>query len=101
MSAEVFRNEPDYYRWLDQNPTGFVVNSRRVPTPDYLVLHRATCRHIREPYRETESGGFTERDYIKVCANNLESLRDWAAANGRPDRSFSLECSHCRPGVGP
>jgi hypothetical protein len=46
---------------------------------------------------ESEGGGFTERDYIKVVAQDVAALLDWVAANGRPERTFSSECGHCRP----
>jgi hypothetical protein len=62
MPAEVFATDRDYQRWLGENRNGFVVNTTRDYSPDYMVLHRASCRHISEPSHETEPGGFTERD---------------------------------------
>ena len=98
MSAIEFKDDDDeYYRWLGDNPQGFVVNTPRHKPSNNMVLHRASCKHIREPSRETHPGGFTERAYIKVCASNIEALRDWAAQHGRADRSFSIECSFCEP----
>lgn len=97
MSTYVFQTDAEYQRWLAENPSGFVVNTTCTATPSYMVLHRANCPHISDPIHEAAPGGFTERDYIKVVAVDLESLRDWTAANGRQDRTFSNECGRCRP----
>jgi hypothetical protein len=99
MGAKVFDSDEEYFRWLVDNPTGFVLNTWRPSSPSYIVLHRASCRHISEPTHENEPGGFTERRYAKIGATDIEALRDWAAEHGRPDRSFSNECSHCKPTI--
>jgi hypothetical protein len=98
MPAEVFDNDDaDYVRWLTTNPNGFVVNALRSLASHYMVLHRASCPHISVPSHEVGEGGFTERQYIKVAAPEIESLRQWVSEHGRADRTFSNECSHCRP----
>ena len=97
MPAVEFESDAEYQRWRADHPDGFVVNARRSRSPDYMMLHRASCRHISEPSHETSPGGFTERNYIKVGALDIESLREWAARHGRTDPPFSNECSHCRP----
>jgi hypothetical protein len=72
------RDDAGYLAWLESHPTGFVVHCRRKPTPDYLVLHRATCYHIGRPAGGTKThGGFR-----KVCADTEQDLRDWAATMG-------------------
>ena len=90
-------NDADYMAWLVRNPDGFVVNIRRQPDPDYMLLHRASCHSISRYTKSTSPGGFTERSYIKVCAGSIEELRDWVRRNGRADGSFSKECSLCAP----
>lgn len=97
MPAQTFSNDAEYQKWLADHPNGFVVNTGRAPSPKYMVLHRARCRYISDLVHEAEPGGFTERDYIKVAAVDLESLRDWVMTQGRPNGSFSSECSFCKP----
>jgi hypothetical protein len=72
----VFRDDDEGYRaWLRSWPRGHVLNCNRNPTPDYLILHRATCRTINElgPGATTFTG-----EYIKVCSRDRASLRRWA-----------------------
>ena len=84
-----------YLEWLDQNPGGYVVNTERSMSPNCMVLHRATCPYISQYSSTAKRGGFTERQYIKVCADDIESLGDWIRRQGRPDGSFSSEKCTC------
>ena len=98
MQVHIFdHSDYEYLRWLAQNRFGFVVNTPRALDPDYMMLHRAGCNTISEYHGNAERGGFTEREYIKICANDIESLRAWVRQNGRPDGSFSSMCQHCDP----
>lgn len=67
-------DDEGYLRWLAEHPGGYVVNSFRVPTSKYLVLHRASCKHINSPNRTN----WTTTDYIKTCAKDAAVLDDWA-----------------------
>jgi serine/threonine protein kinase len=97
--SPVFLPESDaqYLQWLESHRAGFVVNTQRRLSANQMVLHRARCKMIAEARPDAEPGGFVERHLIKVCADDVESLRDWVAANGRPDRTFSGECASCKP----
>lgn len=90
-------NDADYMAWLARHPYGFVVNTRRQPVPDYMVLHRASCHRISRYTSVSSPGGFTERAYIKVCAGTIEALQEWVRHNGRSDGTFSNECGSCKP----
>lgn len=86
-----------YLRWLASNPEGYVLNTLRSKPATYMTLHRATCSSISEYHPNASSGAFTEREYIKVCTNELGALRTWVRQHGRPDGSFSSECGICQP----
>jgi hypothetical protein len=86
-----------YLNWLLHHSQGFVLNTLRGKTPSYMYLHRATCKKISEYNKSAQPGGFTERDYIKVCAHDVASLQAWVRQHGRPDGTFSNKCSLCRP----
>lgn len=86
-----------YLQWLTQHPHGFVLNTARSSSPGYMVLHRAVCPSISTYTHNARPGGFTERDYIKVCSADIEQLRVWVRQHGRPDGSFSRDCPLCSP----
>ncbi|MBE7467783.1 MAG: hypothetical protein HS114_15610 [Anaerolineales bacterium] len=90
-------NEEQYQTWLTQNPDGFVVNTtwNTRERANYMVLHRATCKSISNYTAKKKWGGYTQRNYIKVCAQDIESLRDWIKNNGRPNGSFTREFPRC------
>jgi hypothetical protein len=89
--------DDDYFEWLEKHPDGFVVNTTRNWSSKYMVLHRAACTFISKPVHEKEPGGFTERDFVKICAEEIAPLRAWVIGHGRLDGSFSKECSVCKP----
>ena len=89
-------NDSLYQKWLIAHPDGYVLNSRRSITPSYLVLHRANCTFIKQHSSDARDGAFTERGYIKICSDDLSSLRAWAKVHGRTDGSFSSESCNCR-----
>lgn len=95
MIAIFDNNDSEYSAWLLANPGGYVVNMRHGYSPSYMVLHRSSCATVNPSTSTSEHGAFTERDYLKVCGSDLEGLRSLAKAFGRPDGSFSLECSKC------
>ncbi|MFN8663835.1 MAG: hypothetical protein U0075_18215 [Thermomicrobiales bacterium] len=89
----VFDNaDADYVRWLETHPGGYVLNTYRKPHPDYLILHRATCKSISR----TASApiAWTSGDYIKICADSLGDLEAWSrvAVDGKPQ-----PCGQCHP----
>ena len=94
-------NDAGYRAWLTIHPDGYVLNTRRGIDPAYMVLHRAGCHSISQYAANAPEGAFTERNYIKVCASDLDEMRNWVRSNGRPDGSFSKECGFCRPRRGP
>ena len=74
MSAQRFEDAEDaYLSWLERNPAGYVVNTRRRPDPSYAVLHRASCAAI-----STAHGNYTTTSYVKVCAPTVRALENWA-----------------------
>lgn len=98
MSAILLDNDDtEYLTWGRSHPTGSVINTFRNRDPGYMVLHRANCRTITKNSGNAAPGGFTERDFIKICALDIGYLQEWARQNDRPDGSFSSECNHCDP----
>ena len=88
-------NDEAYQAWIAANPDGWVLNARRSLTTRYMVLHSVQCSSIRTYNDMAQPGGFTERAFVKICSPEIEDLRSWVRIHGRPDGSFSKECSHC------
>lgn len=94
MTAQTFEKQEAAYRdWLHAHSQGFVLNTHTKLSPGYMVLHRATCRHVTEYVGNATEGGFTERKYRKVCSDAVSSIRDWVRGHGGTLKS----CSHCKP----
>lgn len=77
-------NNEEYLDWLKAHPQGFVLNSYKSPSPNYLILHRAQCPTIQDKIGDA---------YIKVCAENIEGLWEWLNEKGFED--FSKEEHFC------
>lgn len=72
-----------------------MLNVRQTPDPNYVILHRATCKIISRDL--PNPGGYTGRSYRKIVATNKDALREAALQQGRSNGTFSHECSLCRP----
>jgi hypothetical protein len=40
-------DDAGYLAWVQQHPDGFVLNTERRPSPNYLILHRTQLPHRR------------------------------------------------------
>ena len=87
-------DDAGYLAWLSWNNQGYVVNVRRRLTPDYVVLHRASCGSISAL---REDGAYTERSYVKFCGRALPDIDEAPTACGRTRGSFTKRCSLCKP----
>jgi hypothetical protein len=90
-------NDANYINWIKGHPNAFIINTPRGTPTSYMVLHRASCRLVWQYNNMARPGGFTERQYIKVCSENLDNLKDWVRKKGRKDGSFSKRCNACNP----
>lgn len=98
LTVQEFANDDaSYLRWLARHPSGFVINTPRSKPSNYMVIHRASCPTISNYTKMAQPGGFTERDYIKICSANIPALRAWVKEHGRSDGSFSGTCGRCNP----
>ncbi len=87
---EQFENdESGYLRWVQANPSGYVVNVDEPQyAPQYPMLHAASHKVISSPTRTN----YTTGRYIKFCSVNLEALERWA--KDKYGRSLT-RCAQC------
>jgi 5-methylcytosine-specific restriction endonuclease McrA len=94
VSLITFRKqEAAYFEWLNAHPTGFVLNTRASLSPEYMMLHRGSCKFVTGYLGKAGPGGFTERSYRKVCAETVAPIKVWVSSNG----GHLSTCSHCGP----
>lgn len=89
-----------YFAWIDQNPSGYVVNLRaerqyqrttKLQRP-YAVLHLATCASINHS-KNYRDGAFVERFYRKFCSLEIEELERWVFKDY--GHGISKRCQNC------
>ena len=69
---EVFsNNDVGYRKWLSENRDGWVVNTGRSPSPDYMILHRADCYSGILAFQHQNP----TKDYTKWCSTDRLELR--------------------------
>ena len=89
---QVFDNDDaGYLEWLAANGGGYVLNTTNPATREYLMLHRATCRHVTG---SPSNGRQWTVQYLKVVADAAHPIESWCVArlDGRP-----TWCAHCKP----
>ncbi|WP_109400987.1 hypothetical protein [Mycolicibacter sinensis] len=93
MAAHEFRDDDEsYLNWLDGHPDGYVINTLRSHNPTTAKVHRASCWTINGV--PAHGGTWTSGDYVKVCADQLADLDQWA--RDRVGESIQ-RCGTCHP----
>jgi hypothetical protein len=93
MIKEFIDDDNTYQQWAQTHQRGFIINTTRSKSPSYMVLHRATCEHIRIYSAKRPYGAFTERTYIKIAAETKAELHNWARAHGCSKLSDKCSCT--------
>ncbi len=81
-------NDAGYWVWLEKNPNGYVLNTNKNPSANYVKIHNASCWTIR---RQGEN--YTHGDFQKICATGRNEIAHWVLAvtqGGEPS-----ECGIC------
>ena len=86
-----FRDDGPYLGWLDDHPDGYVVNTTRPPAIGNVMLHRATCHHVR---RAPHPDSCFTREKAKYASTDRGELERWArhTVGGPPQ-----PCGICKP----
>lgn len=92
--TRVFRDDDvGYLNWLAANPDGYVINIARGLSASAARVHRAGCWTIngQNPHKGPWTGS-----YVKVCAEKLADIEQWANAKvGVP----IPQCGTCNSGL--
>lgn len=90
-----FNHDDDaYLTWLQMHPDGYVANVRRKLSPDFVVLHRASCARIA---RSTSPGALTGLRYRKLCGTSRGDIAAAPERCGRAKDAFTAYCRICKP----
>jgi hypothetical protein len=84
-------DDAGYLAWLAAHPDGYVINILRSHSANSSRVHRAGCWTISGEH--LHKGGLTHQ-YVKVCAEQLAELDQWAINQvGEP----IVRCKTCHP----
>ncbi len=86
----ILNDDAVYISWISRHRHGFVVDCRRKPTKNHLVLHRATCSVVK-PHKRAR---LTTGAHIKACSLDADELAAWALEQTGGGLS---PCSECQP----
>ncbi len=82
----LFENDDEgHFKWISENPNGYVLNTYNKPTPNYLKTHKATCPTIS--ILQSRYSSFTT-EYRKYCFLDVEKLKFWAKSECNASYSF-------------
>jgi hypothetical protein len=79
----------DYLAWIEENPSGYVVNTDDPPTQAmYPMVHSARHRVVSSESRTN----YTTGRYVKYCALDLEALERFVQARHNRALNFCKVC---------
>jgi hypothetical protein len=83
-----------YLNWVAHHHQGFVLDGRRRPKANHLVLHRATCPDIKRANSKRTS--WTKGAKLKACSMDRDELMNWAVDESG---NSARPCEKCRPAL--
>ncbi len=95
-------DEQAYLSWIVEHPDGFVVNTTRSISKNYVCFHRASCYTIKHLIRRTHPEPFTGSGYVKICGFSEDEIAAYLVSE-YPDkftktrRPWTTRCSKCDP----
>jgi hypothetical protein len=96
LSSVLFdAGDPPYLQWLVEHPKGYVMNARRLLEHGDMVVHRASCAHIRTLRNARGPEGFTTGNWVKYCNTDLGVLLREALASRRAPQAIVRRCKAC------
>lgn len=90
---DTWPSDEAYLSWAHSHPGGYVLTSDKNLSPSHTVIHRASCNKITILQGNAKPGGFTERDYIKVCSESQQRLEAWLSR--KKPNGKARECIFC------
>ena len=86
----IINDDAIYVSWIYRHHQGFVVDCKRKPTKNHLILHRATCSVIK-PHKRAR---LTTGAHIKACSLDAAELAAWGFEQ---TGGGLVACSECQP----
>jgi hypothetical protein len=90
--SDFLDDDARYISWVAAHTAGYVINTGRIPSPGYLILHRATC-HTMNPRHGADKRTWTV-SYRKLCATDAYDLVSWAETHVK---TRPKACKTCKP----
>ncbi len=97
---QVFDSEDaPFFKWMEKNPEGYVLNTKNFEKTSYAYFHKSNCGHIGGPIEGNKSDPYTSKDYIKVCSTNPQELLYWLKNNRENAIEHIANCKDCEPNI--
>jgi len=85
-------SEKPYLNWLAKNPDGFVLQTDRAFSPQYIHIHSARCGSISNPNSGKNPYPYTGRAFQKFCSMDVDELISLAISKGREEPLKKPRC---------
>ena len=86
----IINDDPVYISWLSRHRSGFVLDAKRKPTRNHVILHRAICSVIK-PHKRAR---LTTGGHLKACSLDATELESWAEEQ---TGGGLTDCQQCHP----
>ncbi|MDZ7720419.1 MAG: HNH endonuclease [Balneolaceae bacterium] len=99
MAQEFTSEDAPFFKWMNNNPDGFVLNTKKSEKSSYAYFHKSNCGHIGGPIEGNGSNPYTSKDYIKVCSTDPKDLLNWIKLNRENAIEHAVNCKDCNPDI--
>ena len=88
-----------YEGWVVKNPQAFIVNTRRPKGGRYFRIHLAAHK-LADRSKPHTANPRTGNRYLKITADTIDELKDWAVRELKITVDQSNFCKQCGPRAG-
>ena len=90
------KGDEEYFKWMQSNPNGYILNTGKGNRTSAFILHKSNCTHITES-KNFDGQAFTMKDWVKIASNDITEIIEFCRKNKNKFIGEFKVCSTCKP----
>lgn len=96
MATLFNKGDQAYFLWMQENPSGFILNTGKGKGSRDFILHQSNCLHITKS-ENFDDEAYTMRDWVKVAAHDVDEIIAYCQTEKSEFTGQFKLCKTCEP----